>query len=368
MSRRTRKSDLVRAPSGQLGAALLTAMMIVALVATLAGAMVWQQWRAIQVEAAERARVQSAWILAGALDWARLILREDALSDRNHPPPIDHLGEPWAVPLAEARLSTFLATDKDNTDDAPDAFLSGSITDAQARYNLSNLINPDRSIDTEEMKILSRLCESVGVSVDVATRIATGLQDATPVVAAAAAAGGAGSAPAAQAEAPTPAAAATPGTAATPAVPAPPADPPLYPKTTRQLAWLGIDPESLRALEPYVTILPSSPTQGSTASVKLQVNLNTAAREVLAAATGMDLATAERLVQLRQQGPFKSPPPSIPASGAVHVGVKSDYFEVRGRLRLGDVVLEQRSLVQRRAGDVIVLQRERVASRDLGGT
>jgi len=28
---------------------LLTAMMIVALVATLAGSMVWQQWRAIQV-------------------------------------------------------------------------------------------------------------------------------------------------------------------------------------------------------------------------------------------------------------------------------------------------------------------------------
>ena len=64
--------------SRQRGAALLTAMIIVALVATLAGSMVWQQWRAIQVEAAERARTQSAWILSGALDWARLILREDA--------------------------------------------------------------------------------------------------------------------------------------------------------------------------------------------------------------------------------------------------------------------------------------------------
>ena len=92
-------------------------MMIVALVATLAGSMVWQQWRAIQVEAAERARTQSAWILSGALDWARLILREDARS--GGPNGIDHLGEPWAVPLAEARLSTFLAADKDNTDDAP---------------------------------------------------------------------------------------------------------------------------------------------------------------------------------------------------------------------------------------------------------
>jgi general secretion pathway protein K len=91
------------------GAALLTAMIIVALVATLAGSMVWQQWRAIQVEAAERARTQSAWILSGALDWARLILREDGKNGV-----VDHLGEPWAVPLAEARLSTFLAADKDN--------------------------------------------------------------------------------------------------------------------------------------------------------------------------------------------------------------------------------------------------------------
>src|SRR5512137_785543 len=104
------------------GAALLMAMVIVALVTTLAATMVWQQWRAVQVESAERARMQAAWILAGALDWARMILREDARSGG-----ADHLGEPWAVPLAEARLSSFLAADKDNTDDAPDAFLSGSI-------------------------------------------------------------------------------------------------------------------------------------------------------------------------------------------------------------------------------------------------
>ena len=89
------------------GAALLTAMVIVTLVATLAAAMVWQQWRAVQAETIERSRIQSAWILSGALDWARLILREDTRAGGP-----DHLGEPWAVPLAEARLSSFLAVDK----------------------------------------------------------------------------------------------------------------------------------------------------------------------------------------------------------------------------------------------------------------
>ncbi|HWK83942.1 MAG TPA: type II secretion system minor pseudopilin GspK, partial [Caldimonas sp.] len=191
-------------------------MIIVALVATLATSMLWQQWRAVQVEAAERARAQSAWILSGALDWARLILREDARNGGT-----DHLGEPWAVPLAEARLSTFLAADKSNTDDAPDAFLSGAITDAQGRYNVANLVSGGK-IDPVEMAALQRLCETIGVSADVATSIAAGLRDATPIVP------------------PNPAASAA--SAPSPATP-PPANPPLMPRSAAQLAWLGIDAE-----------------------------------------------------------------------------------------------------------------------------
>ena len=56
---------------GARGAALLTAMLTVTLVASLAAAALWQQWRSVEVEAAERARSQSLWVLTGALDWAR---------------------------------------------------------------------------------------------------------------------------------------------------------------------------------------------------------------------------------------------------------------------------------------------------------
>ena len=337
------KAAPASARSAQAGAALLTAMIIVALVATLAGSMIWQQWRAIQVEAAERARSQSAWILSGALDWARLILREDARNGG-----IDHLGEPWAVPLAEARLSTFLAADKDNTDDAPDAFLSGAITDAVARYNLTNLVTGNR-IDALEMATLQRLCETVGVSADVASRIATAIRDATPPQAAD---------PAASA-----ASAAASGANAAPYVA--PVDPPLMPASVRQLAWVGIDPEALRALEPYVVILPE----------KAWVNINTAPREVLVAAiAGLDLATAERIVQARQRAPLRSIAdlnalaPGLKPESLARLHVGSSFFEVRGRLRLGDVVLEQRSLVQRRGLDVVVLQRERVSARERPGS
>jgi general secretion pathway protein K len=294
-------------------------MIIVTLVVTLAAGMVWQQWRAVQVETAERARVQSGWILSGALDWARLILREDARD-------VDHLGEPWAVPLAEARLSTFLAADKDNTDDAPDAFLSGQIVDEQSRYNLRNLVDKDKVVP-EELAALERLCRALGVAPEIATRIAEGLRAAL-------------------------APAASPGANSSAA---------LLPRDVAQLSWLGVGSEALRRLEPYVTLLPEATL----------INANTASREVLVATLKeLDLASAQRLLEVRQRSHFKSAGdvynqiPGITAGEKAPFGVTSKFFEIRGRLRLGDRVLEQRSLVERSGPEVKLLQRTQVASRE----
>jgi general secretion pathway protein K len=297
-------------------------MLIVVLVTTLASAMVWQQWRAVQVEAAERARTQASWILSGALDWARLILREDARSGS-----ATTLNEPWATPLAEARLSTFLAVDKNSTDDGPEAFLSGAIADAQARYNLRNLVDDAGKVIPVEAAGLQRLFESIGVAPDLATRIASGLRDAL--------------APAGSEDRP--------------------ASPPLLPRSVAQLAWLGIDAASLRRLAPYVVILP----------VRTPVNLNTASREVIAASVeGLDVGAADRLVQTRKRTPFKTAAEAqalLPATvtlDANRVGVLSNFFEVRGRLRFGDRMLEELSLVERRGLDVVPLQRQRFGLQD----
>ena len=314
---RARRRGAARA---QRGAALLMSMIIVTLVVTLAAGMVWQQWRAVQVETAERARVQSGWILSGALDWARLILREDARD-------VDHLGEPWAVPLAEARLSTFLAADKDNTDDAPDAFLSGQIVDEQSRYNLRNLIDSNNKVVSEELAALERLCLALGVAPEIATRVAEGLRAAL-------------------------APAALPGSNSSAA---------LLPRDVAQLGWLGVGNEALRRLESYVTLLPKTTL----------INANTASREVLVATLkGLDLASAQRLLEVRQRSHFKSAGdvyaqiPGITAGDKAPFGVTSNFFEVRGRLRLGDRVLEQRSLLERNGPEVKLLQRSQVASRE----
>lgn len=324
-----------RRPGGaaERGAALLLAMLIVTLVSTLAGTMMWQQWRAVQVEAAERARTQAAWILTGAIDWARLILRSDAV------PAIDHLGEPWALPLAEARLSSFLSVDREQAPDAgPEAFLSGRIVDAQSKYNLTNLVSGGEIVAVE-LATLQRLFEQIGVPATLATTIAVGLRDSVEGLQPPAPPASGASAPRVERREPNP-------------------NPPLRPQTLDQLRWFGVDAESLKLMQPHVGLLPA-PTP---------INLNTASREVIAAVLGETAsAEAQRLVQTRERAPFKSVAEvSTLLSGVTlderRVGVASNFFEVLGRLRLDDRVLEERSLVSRVRREVTVLTRDRVNS------
>lgn len=317
-------------PRRQRGAALLLAMLVVTLVATLAAAALWQQWRAAEVEQAERQRVQASWILTGALDWARLILREDA-RDNQTSGNADHLGEPWATPLEEARLASFLAADKNNnTDDMRDAFLSGEVVDLQSRMNFLNLVRSVGSgsqgkveLSEADLRSFTKLYELLGLPTSELNTAANELR-----------------------------------TTMTLALNDPlPSRTSLVPKKFSQLGWLGIGRASLAALEMHVTVLPSRTT----------VNLNTASAQVIAASVpGLDLAQARQIISTRGRTPFKSladVTATLPDSKAqisdLYHGVRSDHFEVRGRLRLDNTVIEERSLVVRNNLDVRVNWRER---------
>ena len=300
----------------QSGAALLAAMLTVSLVATFATAALWNQWRSVEVEAADRARVQAAWILTGALDWSRLILREDARAGG-----ADHLAEPWAVPLQEARLSTFLAADPSNTveNDADTTFLSGEIVDMQSLLNITSLVEAGR-LSEPSLRAFGRLFELLGLPQSQLTRLAENLRFASDI--------NVGNLSGGQA--------------------------PLMPQRLEQLAWLGLPPETIAALQPYVTILP----------VRTAVNLNTAPAEVVyAVGSTLGMADAKRLVAARESQHFRAVvdaaklvPAGAFASGTVDI--RSRFFEVRGRLRMDDVVIEERSLVQRDGGNVRTVQRE----------
>src|SRR5690606_27759654 len=136
---------------------------------------------------------------------------------------------------------------------------------------------------------------------------------------------------------------------------------PLLPAKLSQLAWLGLSPQSLARLEPHLTVLPQRST----------LNLNTASPEAIAASMpGLDLTQARRLVTARERTPFRSlaeaarllPEGPLKPNDQVH-GVRSAHFEVRGRLRLDDTIIEERSLVVRNNLDVRIVWRERFTRR-----
>jgi len=308
------------------GAALLMAMLTVALVATFAAAALWQQYRSIEVEGAERARVQADWVLTGALDFSRLLLREDAMPNGSL---VDHLGEPWAVPLQEARLSSFLAANKEGVaEEGPqvlDAFLSGQIIDEQSLLNVNNLIASGGGQSPGDVKSFARLFDLLGLpqtQLEVLVENLRFAQDNSSANRSGAMA-------------------------------------PLAPQTVEQLVWLGLPAATVAALQPYVTVL-----QGRT-----KVNLNTASAEVIyAAIDGTSMADAQRLVSQRERAPFDKTDVALSAIGVSgtllgpaqnHVDVRSDYFEIRARLRLEALTVEERSVVHRVNHQVTVIRRER---------
>ncbi len=314
------------------GAALLAAMLTVSLVAMLAAGAAWQQWRTVEVESTERQHAQAQWLLLGALDWARIILREDARSG-NADAPTDHLAEPWAIPLQEARLSTFLAANSSSSavnksvtngsstfsntfsEDAltQEVYLSGQIIDLQARMNVSNLLQGNQ-IDLKSLQAFERLFEALSLPTAQLNTLAQGL------VAAQQQKDGA----------------------------------PLLPQRVSQLTWLGLTPQTLNSLAPYITVLPT----------RTPVNLNTAPPVVLyASVAGLSLADAKRLSDQRAQNPWSGLDAFQKAAGkpvsvdGTH-SVNSRFFEVVGRLRMPATSLVERSVVQRDQVDVKVLWRE----------
>jgi len=303
----------------QRGAALLAAMLTVALVATFAAGALWQQWKSVEVEGAERQRTQARWLLTGALDWARVILREDARAgDANAP--TDHLAEPWAVPLQEARLSAFLAALPDGTGNtledekfAQQVLLSGQVHDLQGRLNVTNLLQGEQ-LDGKTVLAFDRLFDALGVPSAQLSLLTQGLLAAQKQN----------------------------------------SNSPLMPQRVGQLTWLGLSPQALQTLTAHITVLPT----------RTAVNLNTASVPVLyASVPGLSLADAQRLVQQRERQHWASVDAFQKALGRTASlenthSVNTRYFEVLGRLRMPQTVLQERSLVQRDGQDLKVLWRE----------
>ncbi len=322
----------------QAGAAILAAMLTVALVAIFAANAMWQQYRSIEVETAERARVQAALLSTAALDWARLVLSEDARAGA-----ADHLAEPWTALFDGVQLSSFLAADKSVADNdlnaATNSSLTGQIMDLQSRLNVTNLIDKS-ALSAPDVKSFTRLFELLGLPVSELTGMANQLLIAS---------------------------ATDPDANATSAA--------VPPQRVEHLVWLGLSAPTLAALRPHITLLPQ----------RTPVNLNTASAEVIYASTAaLPLGDARKLVALRNANPFRTladtagKPGDVDKPGAVgNVGdmdgapgpfsegrhdVASSFFEVRTRLKLNQTWLTERAIVKRDGTSVRVILRDRGAA------
>jgi len=294
----------------QQGIAVITALLLTTLAITIVASLFWQQQVQVRSIENQRLQLQKQWILRGALDWASLILREDAKHSS-----VDNLEEPWAVPLAETRLDQYVENGRAD-DNIADATLSGSISDAQARYNLTNLCT-NGTINPAEVAAFERLLNNAQMS---------------PALA--------------QATADMMAAAQKPPVAnAVNSASQPGPQPMNLTQMEDLLAVPGFSPEMLDKLKDFVIFLPRA----------TPVNVNTAPAEVLAARIDkLSLADATSLVANRNTASFRDLADFVQRSqgkpftaSASDASVTTNYFLVDGKVRMSRAGLNMQALIER---------------------
>jgi general secretion pathway protein K len=310
----------------QRGIAVITALLLTTLAITLVASLFWQQQVQVRSIENQQLQLQKQWILRGALDWASLILREDAKHSS-----ADHLDEPWAVPLADTRLDQYV--ENGSADDTiSGAILSGGISDAQARYNLNNLY-ANGAIDPAEVAAFARLLDNVKMNAALAQATAEALAAAQPP--------------------------GEVGTEMKPQVAAANNDgqPGPQPMNLTQLEDLlavpGFSPGMIDKLKNFVIFLPRA----------TPVNVNTAPAEVLAArfeALSLDeataLATMRKTASFRDLADFTHRLPDKSFAAAVNqASVETHYFLVDGKVRMNRAALDMQALIERNGAHTKVI-------------
>ncbi len=280
----------------QSGVALVTAVMIVAIAAAIAVqiAFAHQIWFRQMENVADRDATD--WLRRGALHWASLALLEDAAQNST-----DDLGESWAMGLPTLPVEG--------------GTIRVSIEDAQGRFNLNSVVNP------ASLQVFGRLLGVLQLNPLLANAVLDWI-DSDSV--------------------------ASPGGAED--VDYLNLNPP-YRAANRPMASVeelrlvrGFDARTVDALLPYVTVLPLAIND---------INVNTASPAVLAALTGIDLQSAQRIAEQRGSTAYKNvdeftkklPGGSTPPTAGMVL--KTDFFLVTLDTSIGRHERRTEALLQR---------------------
>ncbi|WP_252088854.1 type II secretion system minor pseudopilin GspK [Pseudomonas sp. MWU13-3659] len=301
----------------QDGMAVISALLIAAVVAVIATGMIERQGlQTRQVENRQLA-VQGQWALQGGLQLSRQLLAEQRQRD-----PLVRAGQPWTRPLPDMAAGNVL--------------FGGQLEDEQGKFNLRNLM-VDGRVDPEALATFQRLCALIGVDARLASAISERVidsyprQPATPVAPQQAGFDSGRLTSPAGASAPLP------------------ARQPMMGSLDALASLKGMNTQSLQRLRRFVTVLPAL----------TWINGNTASAEVLAAQVpGLSLQQAVALVAERDGGRWfvnrgdfvnRLRMPQL-AQANVRVGINSDWFRLHGQARQGQRVLRMQALLRQREG------------------
>ncbi|MCY0389189.1 type II secretion system minor pseudopilin GspK [Robbsia sp. Bb-Pol-6] len=347
-----RRRSCERAPR-QRGAALITALLVVTLAAVLVSGLLWREQVQIRRVENQRQSQQARWVSRGVFAWARLILRSEADSA-----PVTYLGGVWSVPIAETRLSSFLGRfGEARAEQGASTWLSGTIEDAQAKFNLRDLVTAGGvsgfDVDPVSLGEFRKLLEELGIDSQLATPVAQRIRQSlmrsvtrgqradsgNPVSdAMAGAQNGSGRTGGGFTD--------DPGLAGSDDGAG---EQPIQMHDVDALLDVpGFTPAAIAQLAPFVTVLP----------VPSQINLNTAPAEVIAARVPLlSLAQAQVFVQNRKQifvinladaqTRLERMAPDLGGLDPARFDITSNFFLIHSRVRHENAVVDRVALVYR---------------------
>ncbi len=301
----------------QRGVAVITALLLTTLAVTIVASLFWSQQVQVRSMENQRLHLQTKWILRGALDWARLVLRQDGVDSQT----FTSLNAVWNTPLAETRLDQYIERERVQGE-IFDATLSGRIIDATSRYNLTNL-STGPLVNKEHVGIYKSLLVNLQLDPVLAERtakaVAAGIEplprmegDTSPVVVRT-------------------------------------SSPIALSRLEDLLSIPGYTPAIVDKLRDFVIVLPSK---------ALTVNVNTAPAEVIAALVdGFSVAQASALIarrkqaDYRQKNQFEAQLFGQKMKVAESWDIKSEFFLVLSQVRLDRAALNAEALVQRNMDD-----------------
>jgi general secretion pathway protein K len=292
----------------QAGTAVILAILTVALVASLAAAVLADYGTAVASVSGRHDQAQARLLAMGAVDWARNILADDARTSST-----DHGGEAWATRVPPTPVE--------------EGEISGELEDLSGHFDLNSVVKEGK-VDLYQAARYKRLLILLGVSADRAAALAAALVDwldADDTVA------GSGQSEVAQYGAASSARR--------------PANAPLADVDELALV-LGYDVRIMALLRPFVVALP----------VAAPLNVNTAPAEVLSAAIpGLEMDKARLLVNQRKQAAFKNLEDFLAALGRVdapadasRLSVTSRYFQASVRAHYGEATSRFQVMLDRR--------------------